>query len=263
MRAVIQASHLDPDAAPTSSGSVDNALRILLMLESRRTVGVAQVARELGIAKSTAHRLLTTLEHHQYLRRADDSRAYSLGPALLQVGLQQSNSFDLRETARPHLELLRDQTGESCGLVTLEGAEALMVDFVAASHPLRVVERIGDRAPAHLTAGGKVLLADLDPAELNALYPVAELVTGTASSISTLPELATTLESVRRQGIATNLEESGPGIVGIAAPVLGPHERVVAAVVLALPASRLGQDLVDTFGAAVRSAAAAISKVAH
>ncbi|MFJ9565255.1 IclR family transcriptional regulator [Streptomyces fuscichromogenes] len=245
----------------TSSGSVDNALRILLMFESHETIRVAEIAREFGIAKSTAHRLLAMLEHHRYVRQSDDSRAYCLGPALLEVGLQQTSSFDLREAARPRLELLRDETGESCGLLVLDGAEAVMVDFVAATHPLRVVERIGDRAPAHLTAAGKALLAGLDPDELSALYPAAAPATATLASLPTVADLAHDLETVRRQGVATNMEESGPGVVGIAAPVPGPRGRVVAAVLLALPTSRLGEELIDTFGATVRSAAAEISKL--
>ena len=159
---------VDRDAAHahSASGSVDNALRILLMFESRTAIRVADAARELGIAKSTAHRLLAMLEHQSYVRRSGRTRAYDLGPALLEVGLQQSSSFDLREAARPHLESLRDQTGESCGLLVLDGTEAVMVDFVSATHPLRVVERIGDRAPAHLTAAGKVILSDIYADEL-------------------------------------------------------------------------------------------------
>lgn len=249
------------DQAHNGGGSVDNALRILLMFESRKTIRVAEVAREFGIAKSTAHRLLAMLEHHHYVRRSDRTRAYDLGPALLEIGLHRSSSFDLREVARPYLESLRDQTGESCGLLVLDGTEAVMVDFAPATHPVRVVEKIGDRAPAHLTAAGKALLADLDSHELAALYPIGRLKTVTPMSLPTTKDLERELEAVRRHGVATNMEESGPGVVGIAAPVRGPRGRVIAAVLLALPTSRLGEDLVETFGAAVRSTAAEIAKV--
>lgn len=252
---------LDVDQAHNVNGSVDNALRILLMFESCAAIRVAEVARELGIAKSTAHRLLAMLEHHRYVSRSDRTRAYDMGPALLEVGLQQSSSFDLREAARPHLESLRDQTGESCGLLVLDGTEAVMLDFVPAAHPLRVVEQIGDRAPAHLTAAGKALLADLDADELAALYPAAELATITPTSLPTTADLESELRTVRQHGVATNVEESGAGVVGIAAPVPGPRGRAIAAVLLALPTSRIGDDLNEAFGATVRSAAAEIAKV--
>lgn len=254
---------LDKEQAHGASGSVDNALRILSMFESRPTIRIAEVARELGIAKSTAHRLLAMLEHHRYVRRSDHTRAYAPGLALLEVGLQQSSSFDLRDASRPHLEILRDQTGESCGLLVLDGTEAVMVEFVPATHPLRIVEQIGDRAPAHLTAAGKALLADLDTDELAILYPRAELATVTPTSLQTTADLERELEAIRRRGVATNMEESGPGVVGIAAPVPGPRGRAIAAVLLALPASRIGENLIETFSTAVRAAADEISKRAR
>lgn len=258
---VVTRDEAESDEAQPSNGSVDNALRILLMFESREEIRVADAARELGIAKSTAHRLLAMLEHRRYVSRSADGRTYRMGVALLEAGLDQTSSFDLRAAARPHLESLRDKTGESCGLLVLDGPEAVMLDFVAASHSLRVVERIGDRAPAHLTAAGKALLADLSPDELAAIYPSASLTRATPASLPTATDLARELRMIREQGVATNMEESGPGIVGIAAPVPGPRGRAVAAVLLALPSSRLGENLIDTFGDTVRSTAADISKI--
>ena len=236
-------------------GSVDNALRILMLFNSHATVRIADAAAELGIAKSTAHRILTMLEYRGFVQQETASRAYGLGPAILEAGLLAISSSNLRSTARRHLEALRDETSESCGFLVREGSDVVLLEFVEADTPLRVIENVGDRQPAHLTAAGKVLLAYLDEPSLDGLYPDTTLQAWTDASVSSRAELDRVLTEVRRLGIATNLEESGLGVVGIATAVRDLRGQVIGALTVALPASRLGEDLEATLGPPLRRAA--------
>ncbi|NDV04916.1 MULTISPECIES: IclR family transcriptional regulator [unclassified Rhodococcus (in: high G+C Gram-positive bacteria)] len=237
------------------TGSVGNALKILLMFGTVPAVRVADVARELGVARSTAHRLLATLEHHRFVTQQVKSKAYEAGPVLLEVGLRVLADLDLKSVARPQLERLSDVTSESSGLLVLEGRDVVVVDFVPGSHRLRVVERLGDRAPAHLTAAGKAILAALNPFDFRRLYPSETLPAVTPRSVQTRLELEEELDQIRRNGYAFNREESGDGSVGIAAAVVHRNDGVVGAVTLALPISRLNDDLGADFGASVGEAA--------
>lgn len=246
------------DPAPEGgggSGSVDNALRMLSLFERTDSIRVAEVASELGIAKSTAHRILAMLEFHGFVRQTDARRAYVMGSALLESGLFAISGFDLRATARRHLEELRDETGESCGFLILDGADVVLIEFVATESSLRVVENVGDRQPAHLTAAGKAMLAEMEMADLLRLYPTEDLEAWTVSSLRTRSDLVHSLEEVRRRGLATNLEESGEGVVGVAAVVRGSRGHVAGALTVALPISRLGEDLESTLGPTIRRAA--------
>lgn len=244
----------------STPGSVENALLILQMFETNETVRVADVARDCGIAKSTAHRLLAMLEHHRFVRQVDANRSYVAGSALLQVGLSAYSTFDLRAMAQPHLRALRNETGESCGLLILDRAEVVMIDFLPGAYAVRVVDRVGDRLPAHLTAGGKAILAEMAADEIALLYPDANLPAYTASSIRSRAELDRELESIRRDGFAVNLEESGAGIFGVAAAISDPEGIVAGSLTVALPASRVSVEALRALGPLVRATASRISR---
>ncbi|UTM39797.1 IclR family transcriptional regulator (plasmid) [Rhodococcus pyridinivorans] len=249
--------HPEPDdtsteaSAAAPSGSVGNALRILLMFRDSTAVRVSDVARELGVARSTAHRLLTTLERYRFATQQVRGKAYEAGPALLDMGLHALADLDLRSVARSHLEHLCRMTSESTGLLVLEGRDVVVLDFVPGSHRLRVVERLGDRAPAHSTAAGKAILAALNPNDIRRLYPGESLPASAPRSVHTRRALEEELERIRHDGYALNREESGQGSVGIAAAVVHRIDGVVGAVSLALPTSRLNDDLGADFGAFV------------
>src|SRR3954464_5674798 len=131
--------------------SVDNALRLISLLRERGSMRLADVAGALGTSPSTAHRLLAMLEYHGVARRDPETRAYEPGAGVV----------DLRALARPALERLCDQVGETVHLVGLRGASVVFLDSVETSHGLRVGSRVGVEMPAHCTAGGKALLAQL------------------------------------------------------------------------------------------------------
>lgn len=219
--------------------SVENAARVLLMLRTQRHLRVAEVATELGIARSSAHRMLTTLQGQGLLRQDPSTRTYAAGPQLVQIGVAVIGATDLRADARPTIERLCQSTGETVHLVVLDGSSILFLDGVEGRYAIRAAERTGDRAPAHASAAGKVLLAALTKDELHERYPAGRIRGGTDAARSSRRALEQELEAVREQGYATNLGESEPGLHALAVPVRDTSGAVRAAISVSGPSVRL------------------------
>lgn len=223
--------------------SVENAARVLLMLRGKRVLRVAEVAVDLGIARSSAHRMLTTLQSQGLLRQDPATRGYAAGPQLVQIGVAVIGATDLRVEARPTLERLSHDIGETVHLVVLDGTSIVFLDGVEGPHAIRAAARTGDRAPAHPSAAGKVLLAGLGLEELRERYPSGRLVGGTSEAVGTRKALEEVLDAVRTRGYATNIGESEVGLHAIAAPVRSSAGTVRAAVSVSGPSARLTEEL--------------------
>ncbi|MGH2949059.1 MAG: IclR family transcriptional regulator [Solirubrobacteraceae bacterium] len=236
-------------------GSVDNALRLLLLFRDRQVVRLSEASEYLGVVRSTAHRLLAMLQYHGFVRQDPDTRAYVAGPALLDVGLAAVRGVDLRARARPYLEALTDTLGETSHFCILQGANLVFVDSVESRQALRTGSRVGVSLPAHCTSGGKALLARMPVETLALLYPDERLVGLTSASVSSLRELESQLEVIRARGWAVNLGESETDIaaVGAAVPIGSSAPR--AALAVSGPRSRLSGDALERAGAAVSDAA--------
>jgi len=224
--------------------SVDNALRILLMLRHAKSLRLSQISAELGVAHSTAHRLTAMLEYRGFLVRDSESRAFTIGPAFIEASLTRSGSLDVKGVAHEPMERLAASTGETIHLATLDGANVRFLDDVESTRALRVSARTGRVLPAHCTSVGKVLLAFLDREELLGVLPKGRLEQVTPNSISRRKDLDDELDKVRKMGYATNSGESELGVGSIGVPIL-VHGRAVAALSLAAPLSRLSDELRD------------------
>lgn len=228
-------------SVPTQPGlaSVDNALQLLQLIGERRALRVAEAADALGVARSTAHRLLTALRHRGFVTQDKPNGAYRPGRALLEIGLTAIGRIDIRHVARPILERLRDASQETASLLLLEGRSVRFVDCVESPRSVRVGSRTGIVLPAHCTAGGKAILAGLPSSDLTRRYPGHELESRTPSSISTWETLEAELEEVRRVGYATNFGEGESNICAVGAAVEDPIGYPLAALAVAVPSSRL------------------------
>jgi DNA-binding IclR family transcriptional regulator len=235
--------------------SVRNALLLLLQLRDRPVLRVSECAAERGVARSTAHRLLTMLEHYGFVRRDPASRSYRAGDALLSIGLAAISTLDIRDRARPFLHALRDQIGETVSLVLLEGADVRFVDAAEATRALRVGGQVGLRLPAHATSGGLAMLAGLPPEQLARLYPDEILPASPDGSQMTRTELEVALAEVRQSGYAVAYNESDVeiGAVGVSVPE-GP-DHVHAALAIAAPASRLTPERIEQWARAAHDTA--------
>ena len=193
--------------------SVERALLLVCLLRDRGQLRVQQVADELDVAPSTAHRLLSALMHAGFAVQSQ-GRVYRPGPELALLSSRRLGPVDLVGAARPHLIALSAAVGETAHLMVLEGASARFMDGVEGAHAVRVAQRTGMVLPAHVTSGGKAMLADLDRRALADIYPSGLALTLDARGPD-LPALMRELAVVRRRGYATNVEQSEQGVNAI------------------------------------------------
>lgn len=217
--------------------SVDHALQLLLLLQRRGRIRVAEAAEELGVARSTAHRLLGMLRYHGFVTQ-DRAKVYRPGLVFYTTGLGWPARADLRLRVRPHLEWLNQQIDETVHLMVATGADVHFLDSVEATQALRVGSRIGVVLPAYRTSGGKALLAELPDRELHELYPHG-LPAGPAAATPTMSALKHQLAQVRQQGYAVNREESEQGIAAVGMCLHDPDLRPLAAIAASAPTARL------------------------
>lgn len=207
----------DPPQYPIES--VDNALKLILLLGEEHELRLTDAGALLGVATSTAHRLLAMLAWRGFVRQNPVTKAYGPGPALTTVAFSVLRRMDVPRLAQPILEDLSAALGETCHLGTLEGNH---VRFLAVAEPdvaVRVVSRLGKTLPAHCTSTGKALLAELSDEQLFRLYPDEQLEIVTPNSIRSRDELVAELVRTRLDGYAVNRQESEDGVASVAVPV--------------------------------------------
>lgn len=196
-------------------------------------IGVTKIARALALSKSSAHRVLSTLTALGYAQRSADG-AYELTLKLWEQGAKVLNRTALYRVARGHLVALRNHTDETVHLAMLDRRSVVYVDKIESSHPIREFARIGDRAPVHCTATGKVLVAFRQIEIPSGPYPIY-----TRSTIVDRKRFSAELAAVRRNGYALNFGEYGASINGLAAPIANRTGEVIAAVAISGPAERV------------------------
>ncbi|WP_413733444.1 IclR family transcriptional regulator [Sodalis sp. RH21] len=218
--------------------SVDNALRLLLLFREQQSLRLTDACNYLGVAHSTAHRLLAMLIHRGFVCQ-DENRVYRPGPMLVDIGLAAVQKMDVRMQARPFLEKLANEFGETVHLVSLERDQVRYIDAIESGHALRVIARTGQVLPAHCTSAGKALLGELTPAQVRMLYAGKELVKITANSISSLDVLEQVLAEVRIQGYAVNHGENDESVGSVAVALVNALDRPVASIAVAMPENRM------------------------
>lgn len=223
--------------------SVDHALRLLLMLKSQPRIRVSDAADELGVARSTAHRLLGMLVYHGFAAQDPSSRAYRPGPVLVEIGMGALTRLDVRQRARTFLVRVATLTGETTSLQILEGTQARFVDSVESINTVRVGSRAGVSLPAHLTSGGRAMLAAMSNRALLLLYPNEKLGPPlTEASVTSRKKLIDELAVIRAQGYSVSHEQSTSGLIAIGVAVHGSDRAPLAAITVAGPASRMGPE---------------------
>lgn len=232
--------------------SVDNALILLAALRTRPSLAVKEGSELLGVAPSTAHRLLNTLQAHGFVSQEPSTRRYGAGPLLLEVALSSLERIDVRHVARPHLVALAAETRETTSLAVPEGNQARFIDSAEGSELVRVANRTGDVVPAHLTSVGKAMLAGLSEEELLLAYPDDLLLGTTEHSLTSRTALLAELEEIRVAGYATSFEESAPGLSGVGVPITDLHGNVLAALGVSVPVGRLDEHRVLQIASAAR-----------
>ncbi|WP_051059264.1 IclR family transcriptional regulator [Nocardiopsis lucentensis] len=224
---------------PASVQSVDRAITILELL-ARGEMGVTEIAAELGVHKSTASRLVYTLQARQLVEQHGERGRFSIGIGMLRFAGAVAGQLDIVQIGNPVCEELAERLGETVNVAVLDSANAINVSQALGTSAVAAQNWIGQRTPSYATASGKALLAYTPPGELDELL-AGELVSYTARTITDPQELGEVLKRVAEDGYATSFEELEPGLHAIAVPVFGAGQDVIAAISASGPAYRLSK----------------------
>jgi IclR family pca regulon transcriptional regulator len=249
---------------PRYSQSLERGLAILGCFTAERPVlGIADIADELGMSRSTTHRYVITLVALGFLEQGA-SRKYRLGLRVTDLGMAALNATPIREHAHPYLEELRQRSSYTVNLAVLDGPEILYVDrarsFRRGQSKIDLGLHPGSRLPAYCTAMGKLLLANLPEGEQRDLFSAMKLTKRAPNTITSKKALREELDEVREEGFAVNDQELAPELHSISAPVRNEAREVVAAVNMAAHTSMISlEELVDALGPHLVSTADRIS----
>lgn len=224
-------------------------------------LGVGDITRALGLKKATAHRLLASLRRRGIVAQDPGTRKYRLGMKLWELGSMATSQVDWIDRVHPYLEELTHTVGETTHLAILSDSQVLYVDKVESTRSLRMPSQVGRRLPAHCSGVGKALIAFLPDEVLAALAARRGLPRFTEHTITDLDALRAELATVRQTGYAVDREEIEDGLVCIGAPIRDHTTKVVAAISVAGPASRLQGDVLTASAADVVAVAVRMSEV--
>jgi DNA-binding IclR family transcriptional regulator len=228
-------------AAPVQS--VDRALTILELLAHDGESSVTQIAGGLGVHKSTAFRLLATLETHRLVEQVNDRGRYRLGVGNLRLAGATTARLDVVSEARPVCRQLAADTGETVNITVLSDTSALYLDQQAGSSALQSHNWVGQRIPLHATSNGKVLISELSESALAEALP--DLPRFTDQTITSRRKLIEELAEVRRIGYALAIDELEIGLTAAAAPIRSAHGDIIASMSISGPTFRLDQARLD------------------
>ncbi len=217
--------------------SVDRALTVLGLLASQGELGVTEIAADLGVHKSTAFRLVSTLEAHDLVEQVAERGKFRLGVGVLRLAGAATVRLDLVQESRPVAARLAREVGETVNITVLSGREALYLDQVSGPSALALHNWAGQRIPLHATSNGKIHLAFGSPTLLGELE--RPLRRYTARTIVDEAALARDIGEVRHRGWALAVDELEEGLTAVAAPVRGADGGVAASVSASGPTFRL------------------------
>ncbi len=258
-------ARIEPSGGVGQSQSLERGLAILSAFRpARAELGISELARELGLTRSTSHRYVATLARLGYLQQNPQSRKYRLGPRVLDLGFSAINSMELREIAASHLQQLSDETGHTVNMAILDGTDIVYIERCRTTQQgQREIDlnlHVGSRLPAYCTSMGKVLLAFLPEQEREAVLDRVQFQQRGPNALADRAALAAALAVVREAGLAVNNEELAYGLRSIAVPVRDRSGAVSAAINLAVHRSLVSmEDLVVRLSPALKHTADEIS----
>jgi DNA-binding IclR family transcriptional regulator len=246
------------DSQPAGVQSVDRALTILGILARVGEAGVTEIAAELQVHKSTAFRLVATLESHGMVEQNEDRGKYRLGVGVLRLAGATTARLDVVQEARPICRKLAADSGETVNIAVLSDRSALYLDQVAGQSALQSHNWVGQHIPLHATSNGKVLLSGLSSDEVDKRLP--RLPAYTSETVTTRAKLRRELAEVREQGYAVAVDELEVGLTAIAAPIHNAHGDVIASLSVSGPTFRLTETRVKELVPVVLDAAEEVSR---
>ena len=254
---VTEERRADAGEVRTPSSGVNATLRILDLLATRGTLSLADVARELGLAKSTVHRILGVLVDRAWAVR-DANGQYGLGIRALRLG-SSSTDLPIVTAFRTIAATFLDTLDETIALAVVDGDESLYIAMEETSQPVRYVTHVGSKAPAFASASGRVVLATQPPEAVAALFSGRILITPTGHRLGGMPELRRILGEVRAEGLAENWDETAIGLYAASVPIVNESGTTIAALTTLVPRSRVTPERRETIVACLKEHGARLS----
>ncbi|WP_306057512.1 IclR family transcriptional regulator [Natronococcus wangiae] len=217
--------------------TVDTAFEIIDALKRRDGAGITEIADELGLAKSTVHRHVKTLEARGLLLR--DANGYRISTWFLDYGIHVRDRHPLFDVVKPKVDELAAETDEKVWCVIEEHGMGVHIYGAEGRHSVKTHARIGKRTPLHQFAAGKAILAHLPAERVDEILTEHGLAAKTSRTITDRDELDAQLETIRDRGYAFNREESVRGVHAVGAPIRGESGTAIGAISVAGPANRL------------------------
>lgn len=231
---------------PYMVGALVRGLEVLRAFDTARSsLSLTELANVLGWSRSMPYRFVHTLQRLGYLQQDSQTKRYSLGPQVLELGFEYLHSLQLPDLAQPYLERLREETGASAHLGILEGSEVVYIARVQTRLMSASNIHVGSRLPAHATSMGKALLAFQPPEILEKLLSDHALAAYTTRTITDPVRLREELAGIREKGYVFNDQEFEFGIRSIAAPLHRTGGHVVAAINISAPTPVLNDEMVE------------------
>jgi len=218
-------------------GTLEKCVQILTLFSDSPVLQVSEIAEKMGQPRSTAYRYVAALRANHLVEEADDGPGYRLGPKILELAATMSRR-PLREVARPYLERIGRETGETIILCALRDHVGICLEKVDGHHALRVSYELGDTYPLHTSATGKVIFAHLEPKERKRIIKAVGLDAFTEATITDPVILEREFEKVRKIGYSESHGEAIQGTRGIAAPIFSFSGRIVASIGASVPKHR-------------------------
>lgn len=230
------------DDGSSNIGAVDKAISVVEAICDRDCHGVSEIAEDLGIPKSTVHLHLQTLEDNGFVIQTDEG--YQLALRFLDVGMKARNRFPIVESARPELEELASETGETAWLAVEENGKCVFIDMVSDGRGLQARGHIGQHEYMHYLSVGKAILAHLPDERVSEILDEHGLPQRTSQTLVDEDTLFDELEHIREKGYAVNDGEEVTGLYAVGAPIIS-GETVIGGISVSGPRTRLKRDNAD------------------
>lgn len=240
--------------------SVERALDILLCFSLEKpSLSLTHIAEQVGLHKSTTHRLLTTLEAKRFVNRNKVTGVYQLGFRFIELASIMIQDLDINRWAQPYLDHLVDLSGESVDLAVIDGDHVVYLQVVDSPQRVKIAAAVGEQLPMYCTATGKAFLAYLPEYQVKAILAKG-MARHTENTLTRPEDLYRDLSEIRRRGFAVSEQEYEKDINAVAAPVLDTHGNPIAVIAIVGPSFRLSHDRMMGLGKSILETASSIAR---
>jgi IclR family acetate operon transcriptional repressor len=243
------------DAAPSSVQVLDRSLKLLAIIADNDGSALTELADQTGLAPSTIHRLLTSLQNHGMVAHDPETGDWTIGVEAFAIGNAFLRFRKLGTISRRFLKRLMEECGETANIGIEDDGDVVFISQVESHAPMRAFYRPGRRGPIHASGIGKAILSTWSDAEIGRTVGGKQLAHFTDHTLDTLPALLKNIQEIRSRGWSIDDEEHTLGMRCIAAPIFNEHGEAIAGMSISGPAVRLSKEKLIVLGPVIRDAA--------